>query len=326
MPSEEFQRQFNIQPSQVIELGQTTISRESLEEHLNSEEMQNRFNRNNYHLINNNCNNFSNEVSRFLRNGEGIPEHIINLPNELLNSPAGVAAQTILNDFRRAFTQPNVDTGGGARHGNVGAQRRNMNQNRNVGGCRARGGTNMNPNHRFRENENRGNDGLGQLAQMGAQIMNEAGASNFIDGILQGFLGENGQPGRGRGRRGRREGTNETQRGPRNPGRAATPAARAPSASRTPHRQESIRSGTETHPSDDIDVPIREDVRDFVSNAFPDDDEAPVGEKIMKILQKEGYYTMSMLKSISEEELTAMGFKRGWAKRIINCLEIYYSE
>lgn len=38
-----------------------------------------------YHLLNHNCNNFSNEVAQFLC-GVSIPKYILDLPNEVLNS------------------------------------------------------------------------------------------------------------------------------------------------------------------------------------------------------------------------------------------------
>lgn len=39
-----------------------------------------------YNLLKHNCNNFSNEVAQFLV-GATIPEYILNLPNEVMNSP-----------------------------------------------------------------------------------------------------------------------------------------------------------------------------------------------------------------------------------------------
>jgi thiol-disulfide isomerase/thioredoxin len=41
-----------------------------------------------YNLFTNNCNNFSNECATFLT-GTGIPNHIVNLPNEVLATPMG---------------------------------------------------------------------------------------------------------------------------------------------------------------------------------------------------------------------------------------------
>lgn len=38
-----------------------------------------------YHLLDHNCNTFSNEVAQFLT-GKGIPSHITNLPQEILNT------------------------------------------------------------------------------------------------------------------------------------------------------------------------------------------------------------------------------------------------
>jgi len=47
-----------------------------------------RFSMNNYHVFNNNCNNFTDEVASLLL-GEGIPKEIVNLPQEFLSTPLG---------------------------------------------------------------------------------------------------------------------------------------------------------------------------------------------------------------------------------------------
>ena len=51
-------------------------------------EVSPRFTQATYNLLKHNCNNFTNECAQFLI-GDGIPKEIINLPNEVLNTPIG---------------------------------------------------------------------------------------------------------------------------------------------------------------------------------------------------------------------------------------------
>ena len=74
-------------PYQEIHLGETTKSQIELETFLQS--VNTRYTQATYSLLRHNCNNFANEVSNFLLNGAGIPEHIIRLPQEFLSSPLG---------------------------------------------------------------------------------------------------------------------------------------------------------------------------------------------------------------------------------------------
>lgn len=73
-------------PVQVAELGTTQVPQEIFEEYLR--EIQPRYTQDTYNLMKHNCNNFSDEVSQFLV-GTGIPENILRLPEEILNSPMG---------------------------------------------------------------------------------------------------------------------------------------------------------------------------------------------------------------------------------------------
>merc|ERR1712212_58565 len=51
-----------------------------------------------YDLFKHNCNNFSDEVSQFLC-GHGIPKHILQLPDEVLNTSLGDTLKTVLKDL-----------------------------------------------------------------------------------------------------------------------------------------------------------------------------------------------------------------------------------
>ncbi|KAG5183284.1 PPPDE putative peptidase domain-containing protein [Tribonema minus] len=73
-------------PEQYIDLGKTQIPEDLLQDFLR--EISPRFTAMTYNLFRHNCNNFSDEVSRFLLD-RGIPEYIINLPNEVLQTPMG---------------------------------------------------------------------------------------------------------------------------------------------------------------------------------------------------------------------------------------------
>ncbi|KAE8209109.1 hypothetical protein CF327_g6864 [Tilletia walkeri] len=74
------------QPLQIIELGRTAIDKETWVEML--AELRTRYTASAYHLLNFNCNTFSNEVSELLT-GNPIPERIRSLPEDFLATPLG---------------------------------------------------------------------------------------------------------------------------------------------------------------------------------------------------------------------------------------------
>ncbi|XP_068666765.1 uncharacterized protein [Aristolochia californica] len=73
-------------PLRVVKLGTTHIPKEVFEEYLT--EISPRYTAETYNLLQHNCNNFSNEVAQFLV-GATIPNYILELPNEVMNSPMG---------------------------------------------------------------------------------------------------------------------------------------------------------------------------------------------------------------------------------------------
>ncbi|KAK9726532.1 hypothetical protein RND81_05G221800 [Saponaria officinalis] len=73
-------------PMKVVELGVTHIPQDVFEGYL--EEISPRYTAATYSLLTHNCNNFSNEVAQFLV-GATIPDYILQLPNEVMNSPMG---------------------------------------------------------------------------------------------------------------------------------------------------------------------------------------------------------------------------------------------
>ncbi|EGG15511.1 hypothetical protein DFA_10353 [Cavenderia fasciculata] len=74
-------------PVQVINLGTTEITSDLFKEFLDG--VRDRFRMDTYHLLENNCNHFTNECSQFLL-GQPIPDHIVGLPREVLNTPFGM--------------------------------------------------------------------------------------------------------------------------------------------------------------------------------------------------------------------------------------------
>jgi hypothetical protein len=72
-------------PHTKLVLGRTRIGREVLEEYLRG--IAPRFTAQCYNILDNNCNNFSNELATFLL-GSGIPQDILDLPRLALASPA----------------------------------------------------------------------------------------------------------------------------------------------------------------------------------------------------------------------------------------------
>lgn len=73
-------------PIRVEELGVTHVPREVFEDFL--QEIGPRYTPATYKLLSHNCNNFSNEAAQFLA-GASIPSYILELPNEVMNSPVG---------------------------------------------------------------------------------------------------------------------------------------------------------------------------------------------------------------------------------------------
>ncbi|EAL60992.1 hypothetical protein DDB_G0292886 [Dictyostelium discoideum AX4] len=84
------------QPFEILELGETEIPKELFEEFLSGQ--TDRFRMDKYHLLENNCNHFTNECSNFLL-GVGIPSHIVDLPNEVMSTPFGAMLQPMINNF-----------------------------------------------------------------------------------------------------------------------------------------------------------------------------------------------------------------------------------
>ncbi|XP_050419906.1 uncharacterized protein LOC126832910 isoform X2 [Adelges cooleyi] len=88
-------------PLRIHNLGRTCLPEDVYQEYLRGLE-QDRFKPTNYNLLKHNCNNFTNEISQFLC-GNPIPEYIINLPNEILNTPFGQQLAPVLELFSNSL-------------------------------------------------------------------------------------------------------------------------------------------------------------------------------------------------------------------------------
>jgi hypothetical protein len=95
---------YGMQPVQVVPLGTTSVPMERFEDFL--QQISPRFTTMTYDLLRNNCNNFSNELSMFLV-GTGIPQHILDLPNEALSTPLGYVLVLISVVAKRVIFHPN---------------------------------------------------------------------------------------------------------------------------------------------------------------------------------------------------------------------------
>jgi len=99
------------QPGSVEDLGETDIPESVFQDYL-SNQGRDRFRGDKYDLFHHNCNNFSNETAQFLV-GRGIPQHIIDLPGEILRTPMGQMLAPMLQQMTPTGTSiPFTDMSG----------------------------------------------------------------------------------------------------------------------------------------------------------------------------------------------------------------------
>ncbi|KAF9171277.1 hypothetical protein BGX21_006766 [Mortierella sp. AD011] len=95
------------QPMERVDMGETEIPQEVFMEFMDN--MRETYTADAYHLLDNNCNNFSNDVCQFLV-GRTIPSHITSLPADFLNTPFGQAMRPMIENMfgpsRHASPQP----------------------------------------------------------------------------------------------------------------------------------------------------------------------------------------------------------------------------
>jgi len=83
-------------PTQVIDMGETSVSQAAFHEFLRG--ISHRFTPETYSLLKHNCNNFTDECSKFLTSTP-IPPHITGLPEEALNTPMGMMFRPMIENM-----------------------------------------------------------------------------------------------------------------------------------------------------------------------------------------------------------------------------------
>ncbi|KAI3645757.1 hypothetical protein MP228_008685 [Amoeboaphelidium protococcarum] len=94
-------------PIEVVDMGETHIDADTFTDYLN--ELRNVWTADKYHLLNNNCNNFTDTVCQFLV-GKGIPSRITSLPSTFMNSPLGRQLTPMINQmFGQGYRQNSAE-------------------------------------------------------------------------------------------------------------------------------------------------------------------------------------------------------------------------
>eukprot|EP01036_Dinobryon_divergens_P035262 gene35262-45662_t len=88
------------QPQRVHEVGQTRVTRDDLHAYLRS--INSRYTQQTYNLITNNCNNFADDICRFLT-GQGIPSYIVDLPRTVFSTPGGMMLRPMFENMQNAI-------------------------------------------------------------------------------------------------------------------------------------------------------------------------------------------------------------------------------
>ncbi|RLN54867.1 hypothetical protein BBJ29_002466 [Phytophthora kernoviae] len=88
---------YGMHPVRTVPLGETHKSQQQFEQFLWNNSA--RFTGATYDLLRHNCNNFTNEVAKFLVDS-GIPQYILDLPDEALNTPLGAMLQPMLENMQ----------------------------------------------------------------------------------------------------------------------------------------------------------------------------------------------------------------------------------
>lgn len=99
-----FANSHQLQPTQMLDMGTTTKTQAELGEYLRS--INHLFTQRTYNLITNNCNNFADNICRFLT-GHGIPEHIVDLPRIVFSTPGGAMLRPMIEGMQNSIMQQN---------------------------------------------------------------------------------------------------------------------------------------------------------------------------------------------------------------------------
>ncbi|KAG0143405.1 hypothetical protein CROQUDRAFT_661306 [Cronartium quercuum f. sp. fusiforme G11] len=90
-------------PIKIIELGQTQIDLATFLEYIDG--LRPSWTAEAYHLLERNCNNFSNEVAGFLT-GASVPQEILDLPKDFLATPLGSSMKPMIDQMFRGGNHP----------------------------------------------------------------------------------------------------------------------------------------------------------------------------------------------------------------------------
>ena len=112
LPSREVVQVYGFEPVEVLPLGRTTKTKAELLRFL--QPLRVKYAPERYDLFRNNCNNFSDEVVRFLLDGAAaVPEKIMRLPEEVLSTPLGAMIAGMMqgpgNPMQSRFGGPTSD-------------------------------------------------------------------------------------------------------------------------------------------------------------------------------------------------------------------------
>ncbi|KAK7056967.1 hypothetical protein VNI00_002685 [Paramarasmius palmivorus] len=88
-------------PLNIVDLGTTDIDEDTFNEYL--EELKEQYTADKYHLLDFNCNSFTNDVAGFLTGGS-IPDYIKDLPTDFLSTPFGAALRPTIDAMYRRPT------------------------------------------------------------------------------------------------------------------------------------------------------------------------------------------------------------------------------
>ncbi|KAI9199595.1 thioredoxin family protein [Polychytrium aggregatum] len=90
-------------PQEIVDMGETMLPEDVVEAFVES--MKEIYTPDKYHLLENNCNSFSNEFCNFLV-GKDIPSHITGLPAQFLSTPFGQSLRPFIDNMFRPNIQP----------------------------------------------------------------------------------------------------------------------------------------------------------------------------------------------------------------------------
>mmetsp|Transcript_98818 Transcript_98818/g.258138 ORF Transcript_98818/g.258138 Transcript_98818/m.258138 type:complete len:600 (+) Transcript_98818:67-1866(+) len=108
------------QVAQVLDLGETSKTPDELEAYINSV-LALEHTSENYSLMTHNCNHYAMDVAKFLLNGKGIPEWIVNIAQDALSTPQGAGLRTMIEQADTMMRSQSGGAPGGMNpYGNVG--------------------------------------------------------------------------------------------------------------------------------------------------------------------------------------------------------------